>query len=167
VLGIIALVRINKSNGQLGGLGMALAGIFGAAVKIVWNFLMPGLFHLPAITWLQAVALLWIGRRLDSRMFATGALCCYAVVLLRLAGNLLDGSAFAHGGAEVYWAGLKDRLAEFVAPILSLFGGWRLFRAAAAGPRTGSRQVERFPGLRPARLATPGNAFEMRQENEN
>ena len=49
-------------------LGLALAGVFGAAVKIVWNFLMPGLFHLPAITWPQAVALLVLARLLTGRV---------------------------------------------------------------------------------------------------
>ena len=49
-------------------LGLALAGIFGAAVKMVWNFLMPGLFHLPAITFLQAVALLVLARLLTGRI---------------------------------------------------------------------------------------------------
>jgi len=116
-----------------------LSGFIALAI-VMMGLALPLLFTgnvLSAMFALQAVALLWIGRRLDSRMFATGALCCYAVVLLRLAGNLLDGSAFAHGGAEVYWAGLKDRLAEFVAPILSLFGGWRLFRAPPAAAQKG------------------------------
>ena len=86
---------------------------------------------------LQAVALLWIGRRLDSRMFTRGALFCYAIVLARLSVGLLDGSSFAQAGAASYWAGLKDRVAEFVVPILALLGGWRLFRTPPAAAQRG------------------------------
>jgi prepilin-type processing-associated H-X9-DG protein len=49
VLGIIALVRINKSNGQLGGRGLALAGIIVSAVLLL-------LVSLPAAMLLPALA---------------------------------------------------------------------------------------------------------------
>lgn len=96
---------------------------------------------------LQAVALLWIGRRLDSRMFTRGALCCYAVVLVRLSVGLLEGSSFAQASAASYLAGLRDRIAEFAVPILALFGGWRLFRVPPPAAERGvGDQAMRAPG---------------------
>ena len=84
---------------------------------------------------LQAVALLWLGRRLNSRMFAAGALGFFAIVTVRLAAGLADGPHFAGVEHGAYWAGLKDRLAEFVVPIAALFLGGRLVNTppAAAG----------------------------------
>ena len=65
VVGIIALVRINKSNGQLGGRGLALAGAV-AVASAELNAAMPtpaGLFEanvLPAVSrtpnWVMTVA---------------------------------------------------------------------------------------------------------------
>jgi hypothetical protein len=48
LLGIIALVRINRSGGQLRGRGWAIAAILGGALMLfavpalLWRFLMPG-----------------------------------------------------------------------------------------------------------------------------
>ena len=116
-----------------------LSGFIALAV-IFMGLALPLLFTgrvLSTMFALQAVALLWIGRRLDSRMFTRGALCCYAIVLARLSVGLLDGSSFAQSVGASYWAGLKDRVAEFVIPIIALFGGWRLFRAPPAAARQG------------------------------
>jgi len=102
---------------------------------------------LSAMFALQAVALLWIGRRLDSRMFARGALVCYAISAVRLAGGLLDASAFAPAEAGAYLTGLRERVVEFVIPILALFGGWWLFREPPAPARKGvSDPAMRGPG---------------------
>lgn len=50
----------------LGGLAFAVlvAGLFGILAQQLWNALMPGLFHLPALTWLQTVGLLILSRLL-------------------------------------------------------------------------------------------------------
>lgn len=116
-----------------------LSGFIALAV-IFMGLALPLLFTgnvLSTMFALQAVALLWIGRRLDSRMFTRGALCCYAIVLVRLSVGLLDGSSFAQAGAASYWAGLKDRVSEFIVPILALFGGWRLFRTPPEAAQKG------------------------------
>jgi hypothetical protein len=49
-------------------LGLALAGVFGAALMWIWNYVMPGLFHLPAVSFGQAVALLVLARLLFGRI---------------------------------------------------------------------------------------------------
>ncbi len=123
-----------------------LSGFIALAV-IFMGLALPLLFTgqvLSTMFALQAVALLWIGRRLDSRMFTRGALVCYAIVLVRLSLGLLDGSAFAQAEAATYLAGLKDRVVEFVIPILALFGGWRLFRTPPAAAHKGVGD----PGMR-------------------
>jgi hypothetical protein len=50
----------------LGGLAIAVlvAGVFGILAQQLWNALMPGLFHLPALTWLQTVGILILSRLL-------------------------------------------------------------------------------------------------------
>lgn len=53
-------------------LGVALAGLFGAAVQHLWNYVMPAVFHLPAISFLQAAALLILGRLLFGRIGGHG-----------------------------------------------------------------------------------------------
>ena len=109
----------------------ALLSGFIALAVIFMGLALPLLFTgnvLSTMFALQAVALLWIGRRLASRMFVHGALGCYAIVLMRLALGLLDSSSFEQMNAAAYLSGLKDRVAEFVVPILALFCGWRLFR---------------------------------------
>ena len=50
------------------GLGLLLAAVFGAVLKLLWNCTMPGLFHLPTIGFGQAVALLVIARLLFGRI---------------------------------------------------------------------------------------------------
>jgi len=41
---------------------MAWLGVAGLAVSLLWNRLMPAIFHLPAITFLQALGLLILSR---------------------------------------------------------------------------------------------------------
>lgn len=50
----------------LGGLliASAVATVFGLAVQFLWNALMPGLFHLPLLTWLQSIGLVLLARLL-------------------------------------------------------------------------------------------------------
>ena len=118
----------------------ALLSGFIALAVIFLGLALPLLFTghvLSTMFALQAVALLWIGRRLDSRMFTRGAFFCYAIVLARLSAGLLDRSMFDQIGAASYWAGLKDRVAEFVVPIVTLFGGWHLFRTPPPAAQQG------------------------------
>ena len=49
-------------------LGLALAAVFGGVLMFLWNYVMPGVFHLPAITFWQAVALLVLARLLTGRI---------------------------------------------------------------------------------------------------
>jgi hypothetical protein len=49
-------------------LGLLLATVFGVALKWLWNYTMPGLFHLPAIGFCKAVALLVMARLLFGRI---------------------------------------------------------------------------------------------------
>ncbi|MBN1335336.1 MAG: hypothetical protein JXB39_05200 [Deltaproteobacteria bacterium] len=54
-------MRIFKIIGwiALGTAGLAaLAGLLGLVVMLLWNWLMPAIFGLPVLTWLQAVGLL-------------------------------------------------------------------------------------------------------------
>ena len=55
VLGIVSLVRINKSKGQLGGQGLALAGTIVSAVFLLMG-LVPGAMLLPALAKAKAKA---------------------------------------------------------------------------------------------------------------
>lgn len=50
----------------VGGLLIAtlVATIFGFVVQFLWNALMPGLFHLPMLTWLQSIGLVLLSRLL-------------------------------------------------------------------------------------------------------
>ena len=50
----------------LGGLLIAtlVATVFGLVVEHLWNALMPGLFHLPFLTWLQSIGLVLLSRLL-------------------------------------------------------------------------------------------------------
>ncbi|MDR3669634.1 MAG: hypothetical protein P4L36_02255 [Holophaga sp.] len=49
------------------GLALLLATVFGVVLKCLWNYTMPGLFHLPAIGFCKAVALLIMARLLFGR----------------------------------------------------------------------------------------------------
>ena len=49
-------------------LGLALAVVFGGGLMLLWNYVVPGVFHLPAITFWQAVALLVLARLLTGRI---------------------------------------------------------------------------------------------------
>jgi uncharacterized membrane protein YraQ (UPF0718 family) len=50
----------------LGGLliAVAVATLFGFIVEHLWNALMPGLFHLPILTWLQSIGMVLLARLL-------------------------------------------------------------------------------------------------------
>jgi hypothetical protein len=54
----------------LGGLLIAtiVATVFGFVVEYLWNALMPGLFHLPMLTWLQSIGLVLLARLLVGHM---------------------------------------------------------------------------------------------------
>ena len=50
----------------LGGLLIAtlIATVFGFAIQFLWNALMPGLFHLPMLSWIQSIGLVLLSRLL-------------------------------------------------------------------------------------------------------
>ena len=50
----------------LGGLLIAtlVATVFGLVVQALWNALMPGLFHLPMLSWIQSIGLVLLSRLL-------------------------------------------------------------------------------------------------------
>ena len=54
----------------VGGLLIAtlVATVFGLVVQFLWNRLMPGLFHLPLLTWLQSIGLVLLARLLVGHM---------------------------------------------------------------------------------------------------
>lgn len=123
-----------------GNFDRALLSAFIALAVIFMGIALPLLFTghvLSAMFALQAVALLWIGGRLNSRMFTIGALCFYAIVVLRLALGLAEGPFFAAAGSGAYLAGLKERIVEFGIPIAALFLGGRLFRTPPAAAQKG------------------------------
>jgi phosphotransferase system glucose/maltose/N-acetylglucosamine-specific IIC component len=45
-------------------IAVAVATLFGFIVEHLWNALMPGLFHLPLLTWLQAIGMVLLARLL-------------------------------------------------------------------------------------------------------
>jgi uncharacterized membrane protein len=95
-----------------------------ALVAIFLGIALPLLFTghiLTCMFSLQALAFLWLGRRLDNRMFTFGAFAFYAVTLLRMAIGFMDGEAFDIVTRQTYFATLAQRLIEFVVPIASLF----------------------------------------------
>jgi len=53
-------------------LGTGLALVFGLGVQFLWNDLMPGLFHVPALTFKQAVAMIILARLLFGRFGSSG-----------------------------------------------------------------------------------------------
>ena len=53
-------------------LGLGLAGAFGAAVRLLWNHVMPGLFPVPRISFCQAFTLLLLARLLFGRFGGHG-----------------------------------------------------------------------------------------------
>ena len=116
VSGFIALVAIF--------LGVALPLIFTGHV-------------LTCIFSLQALAFLWLGRRLNARMFLLGSLVFYAVALLRMTGGFVDVETFAEVTRQSYFATLARRLVEFAVPIASLFAASRIIGAPAAVPARG------------------------------
>lgn len=49
-------------------LGICLAGVFGLATQVLWNYVIPTLFPVPAISFKQAVALVILTRILFGRI---------------------------------------------------------------------------------------------------
>ncbi|HXP91764.1 MAG TPA: hypothetical protein VN931_12655 [Fibrobacteria bacterium] len=45
-------------------IALAVATLFGFIVEHLWNALMPGLFHLPLLTWLQSIGMVLLARLL-------------------------------------------------------------------------------------------------------
>jgi uncharacterized membrane protein YraQ (UPF0718 family) len=45
-------------------IAVAVATLFGFIVEHLWNALMPGLFHLPLLTWLQSIGMVLLARLL-------------------------------------------------------------------------------------------------------
>lgn len=119
-----------------------LLSAFIALTVILIGIALPLLFTgniLSTVLALQALAFLWLGGKLESKMFIRGALCLYVVVLARLLIGFFDPDSFAVGPETSYFHGLKDRVAEFIVPILSLFLAGRCFKRlpAAAQHRIG------------------------------
>lgn len=82
-------------------------------------------------------------------MFIRGALCLYMVVLARLCIGFFNPDSFAVGPETSYFQGLKDRVAEFIVPILSLFLAGRCFKRlpAAAAHRIGDEGLREGQSL--------------------
>lgn len=119
-----------------------LLSAFIALVVILIGVALPLLFTgniLSTVFALQALAFLWLGGKLESKMFIRGALCLYLVVLARLLIGFFNPDSFAVGPETSYFHGLKERVAEFIVPILSLFLAGRCFKRlpAAAQHRIG------------------------------
>lgn len=107
-----------------------LLSTFIALVVILIGIALPLLFTgniLTTVFALQALAFLWLGGRLESRMFIRGAICLYVVVAVRICIGFFDPDSFALHANQGYLVGLRERLAEFVFPILALFLAGRLF----------------------------------------
>ena len=90
---------------------------------------------------LQALAFLWLGRRLNGRMFHFGAWVFYAIALVRMAGGFVDAETFAEVTRQTYFTTLARRLVEFVVPIASLFAASRLLVAPGETPSRGVADV--------------------------
>jgi uncharacterized membrane protein len=123
-----------------------LLSAFIALVVILIGIALPLLFTghiLTTVFALQALAFLWLGGRLESRMFIRGAICLYVIVAVRICIGFFDPDSFTIHTAHGYFAGLKERLAEFVFPILALFLAGRLFNKLpmAAQSRIGDEGV--------------------------
>ena len=123
-----------------------LLSTFIALVVILIGIALPLLFTghiLTTVLALQALAFLWLGGRLESRMFIRGAICLYVIVAVRICLGFLDPTSFAIHATQGYWIGLRERLAEFVFPILALFLAGRLFKKLpmAAQSRIGDEGV--------------------------
>jgi hypothetical protein len=130
----------------------ALVSAFIALVVILIGIALPLLFTgniLSTVLALQALAFLWLGGKLESKMFIRGALCLYLVVLARLLIGFFDPDSFAVGPETSYFHGLKDRVAEFIVPILSLFLAGRCFKRlpAAAQHRIGDEGLHEGQSL--------------------
>jgi uncharacterized membrane protein len=103
---------------------------FIALTVILIGVALPLLFTgniLSTVLALQALAFLWLGGKLESRMFIWGAICLYMVVLVRLVIGFVDPHSFAVVTGATYFQGLKDRVSEFLLPMLSIFLAGRCF----------------------------------------
>jgi uncharacterized membrane protein len=129
-----------------------LLSAFIALTVILIGIALPLLFTgniLSTVFALQALAFLWLGGKLESKMFIRGALCLYLVVLARLLIGFFNPDSFAVGPETSYFHGLKDRVAEFIVPILSLFLAGRCFKRlpAAAQHRIGDEGLREGQSL--------------------
>ena len=103
---------------------IALAAIFtGIAIPLLFTG-----YVLTSVFALQALAFLWLGRRLNAKMFYFGSFVFYAVMLLRMVIRFNGGDAFFDVTRDAYFATLAERLADFVVPIASLFAANWLIR---------------------------------------
>jgi len=112
-----------------------LLSAFIALTVILISVALPLLFTgnvLSTILALQALAFLWLGGKLESRMFIRGAICLYMVVLARLLIGFVDPHSFAVTAGQTYLRGLQDRVTEFLVPILSIFLAGRCFHRLPA-----------------------------------
>lgn len=112
-----------------------LLSTFIALTVILIGVALPLLFTgniLSTVLALQALAFLWLGGKLESRMFIHGAICLYMVVLARLIIGFVDPDSFATVAGHTYVQGLKDRVTEFMLPILSIFFAGRCFHRLPA-----------------------------------
>jgi uncharacterized membrane protein len=125
---------------------------FIALTVILIGVALPLLFTgniLSTVLALQALAFLWLGGKLESRMFIWGAICLYMVVLVRLVIGFVDPHSFVAGTQSVYIQGLKDRVTEFLFPILSIFLAGRCFHRLPAALQhkigdSGLREADAF-----------------------
>jgi len=129
-----------------------LLSAFIALTVILIGVALPLLFTgnvLSTILALQALAFLWLGGKLESRMFIRGAICLYLVVLARLLIGFVDPDSFAVGTSQTYLNGLKERVTEFLLPILSIFLAGRCFNRLPAAMQhkigdSGLREADAF-----------------------
>jgi uncharacterized membrane protein len=112
-----------------------LLSTFIALTVILIGVALPLLFTgniLSTVLALQALAFLWLGGKLESKMFIRGAICLYMVVLARLLIGFVDPDSFAIATGSTYIQGLKDRVTEFLLPMLSIFLAGRCFNRLPA-----------------------------------
>jgi hypothetical protein len=129
-----------------------LLSAFIALTVILIGVALPLLFTgnvLSTILALQALAFLWLGGKLESRMFIRGAICLYLVVLARLLIGFVEPDSFVVGTSQTYLTGLKERVTEFLLPILSIFLAGRCFNRLPAALQhkigdSGLREADAF-----------------------
>ncbi len=85
------------------------------------------------VTWaMEALVLLWMSQKLGSRILRQLAALIYAILIGRVVFHDM-GSGFFTGSApqdfSTYLAALGPRLIQFLVPVLSLAGAWRLLKS--------------------------------------